>query len=260
MASCSKDKDGLLVCNKCGQHREVRIKLMNFERVMPCMCECQQKEEKSREEAEKQIQLQYMIERLRQKGLTDKTYFNCKFENDDSPNSPVSQFCKEYVKNFEKAKDKNMGIIFTGGFGTGKSFYACSIANALIDRGISALVTSLPYMLNRLQSSQFKQEVFDDLIKPDLLVVDDLGSERGTDYALEQVFILIDTRLRSGKPLIVTTNLSMNELKNPENRAYGRIYDRILGMCKINFKIDGESRRTKNINQEVDTFMQEIGG
>ena len=55
--------------------------------------------------------------------------------------------------------------------------------------------------------------------------------ERGTEYGLEQVFNVIDSRYRSGKPLIVTTNLTLDDLHNPEDTAHSRIYDRLLSMC-----------------------------
>ncbi len=47
--------------------------------------------------------------------------------------------------------------------------------------------------------------------------------ERGTEYGLEQVFNVIDSRYRSGKPLIVTTNLTLDDLHNPEDTAHSRI-------------------------------------
>lgn len=55
--------------------------------------------------------------------------------------------------------------------------------------------------------------------------------ERGTDYGLEQVYNVIDSRYRSGKPLIVTTNLSLDELQHPQDTPHARIYDRLLEMC-----------------------------
>ena len=64
-----------------------------------------------------------------------------------------------------------------------------------------------------------------------LLILDDFGMERGTDYGLEQVFNVIDSRYRSGKPLIVTTNLSLDELQHPQDTPHARIYDRLLEMC-----------------------------
>ena len=64
-----------------------------------------------------------------------------------------------------------------------------------------------------------------------LLIIDDFGMERGTEYGLEQVYNVIDSRYRSRKPLIVTTNLTLEELQHPEDTAHARIYDRLLEMC-----------------------------
>ena len=64
-----------------------------------------------------------------------------------------------------------------------------------------------------------------------LLIIDDFGMERGTEYGLEQVYNVIDSRYRSGKPLIVTTNLSLDELQHPQDTPHARIYDRLLEMC-----------------------------
>ena len=64
-----------------------------------------------------------------------------------------------------------------------------------------------------------------------LLIIDDFGMERGTEYGLEQVYNVIDSRYRSGKPLIVTTNLILDELQHPQDTPHARIYDRLLEMC-----------------------------
>ena len=61
--------------------------------------------------------------------------------------------------------------------------------------------------------------------------IDDFGMERGTEYGLEQVYNVIDSRYRSRKPLIVTTNLTLDSLQNPLDTAHARIYDRLLEMC-----------------------------
>ena len=60
---------------------------------------------------------------------------------------------------------------------------------------------------------------------------DDLGVERNTEYAMEQMFTVIDGRYRSRKPMIITTNLKLEEIKNPPDLAHARIYDRILEWC-----------------------------
>ena len=64
-----------------------------------------------------------------------------------------------------------------------------------------------------------------------LLILDDFGMERGTEYGLEQVYNVIDSRYRSRKPVIATTNLTLEELQNPEDTAQARIYDRLTEMC-----------------------------
>ena len=64
-----------------------------------------------------------------------------------------------------------------------------------------------------------------------LLIIDDLGAERGTDYALEKVYNIIDSRYLSGKPLILTTNMTLKDMQESEDIRYRRIYDRIFEMC-----------------------------
>lgn len=79
-----------------------------------------------------------------------------------------------------------------------------------------------------------------------LLVIDDLGVERDTGYAAEQVFAVIDARCRSNLPTIVTTNLTPQEMDKPETMQYRRIFDRIVEMCPVSLLVDGESRRIRN--------------
>ena len=117
--------------------------------------------------------------------------------------------------------------------GTGKSFFAGCIANALIERDISVLMTNIPSILNQLTGmfAENRAAFISALDDYSLLILDDLGVERNTEYALEQMFLVIDSRYRSRKPLIVTTNLKLEEIKNPPDLAHARIYDRIMERC-----------------------------
>ena len=94
-------------------------------------------------------------------------------------------------------------------------------------------MTNFPTILNRLTGifSEERAEFITSLGEYDLLIIDDLGVERSTDYAMEQMFFIIDSRYRSRKPMIITTNLKLVELKNPPDLAHARIYDRILERC-----------------------------
>lgn len=90
-------------------------------------------------------------------------------------------------------------------------------------------------------------------------MIDDLGVERDTSYSVEQVYNVVDTRARSGKPVIITTNLSLKDLENPPSLAYKRIYDRVLEMCPIRLKMVGASRRTANATDRRDAARRILG-
>ena len=140
--------------------------------------------------------------------------------------------------------EKNLGMLLYGPKGTGKTFLACAVANALLEKLVPVSVTSFPEILNRLwRRDADRQGYIDRLSEYKLLVVDDLGAERDTPYACEQVYNVIDSRLRSGLPLIVTTNLTLSDLENETDIRYARIYDRILEMCPLQLCLSGESRR-----------------
>ena len=95
------------------------------------------------------------------------------------------------------------------------------------------LMTNFPTILNRLTGmfSEDRSEFIASFDEYDLLIIDDLGVERSTEYAMEQMFFVIDSRYRSRRPMIITTNLKLSELKNPPDLAHARIYDRILERC-----------------------------
>ncbi len=93
-------------------------------------------------------------------------------------------------------------------------------------------MTNFALILNDLSASfDGRSEYIARLCRPPLLIIDDFGMERGTEYGLEQVYHVIDSRYRSGRPLIVTTNLTLHELQHPQDTAHARIYDRLLEMC-----------------------------
>ena len=83
-----------------------------------------------------------------------------------------------------------------------------------------------------------------------LLIIDDLGTERNTDYGLEKVYNVIDSRYLAGKPLILTTNLMLTDMKENMDTRYKRIYDRIFAMC-FPHRVAGASWR---MNQAADRY------
>ena len=103
---------------------------------------------------------------------------------------------------------------------------------------------------------QAKIKIAELMLKPsNLLILDDLGAERQSDFALEQVFNVVDSRYKSGKPVIITTNLSLQELKNPSDIKYKRIYDRILEMC-VPLQFKGESKRKEKSQAKLNVLKE----
>lgn len=172
--------------------------------------------------------------------FNDLAYRNMTFDRDDRPEHILSKAARAYAENFQPALEQH-GIMFTGNVGTGKTFYACCIANAVIDRGCTAWVTTLQPLVRALCSYESAEKILARIRKVDLLVLDDLGSTALNDFTTDKIFEIVDERYRSGKPLIVTTNLNPDEAWK-SNIGMRRIFDRLKERCR-NVVMDGESRR-----------------
>ena len=103
-----------------------------------------------------------------------------------------------YVEQWQTMRTENIGLLLWGGVGTGKSFLAGCIANALMEQEVPVCMTNFARILN--DSFSGRNEVVDRLCRYSLLIIDDFGMERGTEYALEQIYNIVDSRYRSRKP------------------------------------------------------------
>lgn len=234
---------GLVYCKKCHTPRQASVELGGTVFHPYCICQCQSEARELELAKEKQLQEQQRIARLKANGLQDASLRQFTFANDTGIN-PEIQKAHSYVEHWSEMKATATGLLLWGNVGTGKSFFAGCIANALLDQGVPVLMTNFSRILNALTGmfSDDRNKYIDSLNHYSLLIIDDLGMERGTEYALEQVFNVIDARLRSNLPLIVTTNLTLDELKHPADLAHERIYSRVLERC-IPLKIDNQNIR-----------------
>lgn len=252
--------DGLLHCAVCGEAKEQLLDpkfhhLLGRDRhYRHCKCE---RDAAEAEAAEREVRRHRAeVDRLRSVCFTDKSMWEWTFENDNGKN-PKMELAREYVERWEERYRKNQGLLLWGGVGTGKSFFAGCIANGLIEKEIPVRMTNFAEILNDLMGSyEGRNEYVRHLTNNySLLIIDDLGVERNTEFALEQVYNVIDSRWRAKKPLIVTTNLSIEQIQNAQDMPHGRIYDRLGEMC-VPIRIHGKSMRAEKARQNMKSFRQ----
>ena len=200
-----RDENGTLICGKCGQAKETTIELFGRKTSVPCMCQCQSEEYERKRQEFAESQRRRRIDRLRTTGIQDVGLRDCRFENAEM--NPQMDRCKYYADHFEDFRKENIGMVFCGPVGNGKTYAAACIANELIEHARSVHMTDFSRIINTLFGlNEGKQKYLDRLNEYDLLIIDDLASQRNTSYANEIVMNVIDSRCKSGKPLIVKTN------------------------------------------------------
>ncbi len=225
-------EDGLVWCAKCRMPRQIEREVAGRIYRPYVQCQCQRAAYDREQAQRKRVEELDKIARMRAAGLQDPWLHKCRFDRDHGY-VPQIRRARLYADNWPSMAERGTGLLIWGPVGTGKTFAAGCIANALLEQGMSVLMTSFPRILNAVAGMYQDQRgaFFSSLGEYDLLVLDDLGVERQTEYGLEIVYNVIDTRYRSSKPMIVTTNLTLDEMKQQGDLVRMRIYDRILERC-----------------------------
>ena len=252
-------KDGLLHCGKCNTPKQCFVELFGTIRTPRCLCKCAKEARDREEEERRQREFYERVKRYRTAGFPESEMSSWNFAADDGSNPKMTQAMQNYVHHFAEFRKQGKGLLLFGGVGTGKTFLAACTANALIDRGVPALVTNFSRIANTMQGMfDGKQEYLDSLNKYPLLVLDDLTAERQTEYMLEIVFNVIDARYRAKLPLIVTTKLTREELMHPADIRYKRIFSRLFEMCTP-IEVAGADRRHAALKNDIATTKQLLG-
>lgn len=267
------DSEGFLVCGKCHTRRQVEVNMPDLKAVpfdpkkkvrvkMPVSCRCRAERRYQEEQMLQQDKDMRAMEALKRQSLMDERLRDVSFDSfrKTNDNAYNLKLCLRYANHFDEMLAKNQGLLFYGGVGTGKTFAAACIANHLLNQRIPVIMTSFVKLLESMQGfSEDDSALIARLNRAKLLIIDDLGAERRTDYALEKVYDIVDSRYRAKLPIILTTNLSMTELKESTDIRYTRIYDRIFEMCyPMQFK--GQSWRKVEAARRFDAMKNFLEG
>lgn len=256
-----RNEDGLLMCGKCRTPKQCRFisSWDGKEKTPYTLCACARERKEAVEQARQAQNLRIEVNRLRKLGFHDSEMADWTFANDDGTDPKTTSIAHKYVDNFPEMKKRGKGLLLYGTVGTGKTYAAACIANELINQGRPCLVTNFARITNTLQGMfDGKQRYLDDFNRLDLLVIDDLASERDTSYMNEMIFNIIDSRYRSGKPLIVTSNLTKADLMAPGSIDRQRIYSRLLEMC-VPVEVKGADRRQKKLSADSADMARLLG-
>jgi len=259
------------VCSKCGGERiykQYKILSRTIEVLsVPCPCEKEriekvEQEERKYEEAIRLAEQERYIEKLKSRSMLDEKFKNSTFENwnGDNKTQKVINICKKYCDNFDYNKENNVGILLYGNAGVGKTYSVSCIANFLMEQRKSVICTSINGLLRQFKSTynssskESEKDVLEYIKTIDLLIIDDLGTEQLTEWSSSILYEIIDTRYRSDKPLIITTNLQRQEF---QNRYHQRINDRIFEMCVL-VNCSGNSIREMFSKNKTEILRDEI--
>ena len=253
----------ILYCGKCKQARRKYRDVGGVKKLTTEMCKCEQEEEQEKRRKEEEQKRIERSEELRRVSLMDEKFKSSTFDVflQTQHNARALKLSKSYCDRFPEMIKKNQGLLFYGGVGTGKTFLAACIANNVLDQCYSVIMTSFPKILKNLSpySSQEDEKFIRRLSEVTLCIIDDLGVESGTDTALSKMYDIIDSRYRTGKPTIFTTNIPFSQMQNADDIRYVRIYDRVFEMC-YPIQMEGPSWRKKTAAQNFDNMKKLLEG
>jgi DNA replication protein DnaC len=165
----------------------------------------------------------------------------------DPRQAPVYKAVKGYVETIDDRLDEGEGLWLMGDVGTGKTTLAMLVSKAAVEAGRTVAIYSLPRLLSRIRRTydadageQSYQEFFDRLTEVDLLHIDDLGAEKRSEWVLEQLYSIVNERYETQRSVVVTTNLTQEELEEQIGR---RTVSRLIEICGEALPLFGDDMR-----------------
>lgn len=170
-------------------------------------------------------------EYLRKQSNLGKRFGTRTFDNfDTTENGNAYEICKRYVE--QKVYDtEKCGLIICGSYGTGKTHLVASIANYSVENGIPTLFDTYGGHLEHLKAefgSEGEPRYLNLMRNVDMLILDDVGKEKQTEWSQSVMFDVVNHRYENMKPILITSNFNSRELEQYFGEA---CYSRLIEMC-----------------------------
>ena len=259
------ERDGILMCGKCHTPRRKYIYNSAGEGILiPIPCKCRKAADEAKQLEEQRRKDFESVQNLKKGSLIDDKFRDCTFDTCKvvPDNAKQVRLCKSYAGRFEQMVEKNQGLLLYGTVGTGKSYLSACIANNIMERLHSVCATSMVKIMDLardLNNKDMLAQLEDKMMKADLLILDDLGTENETGYAAEIAYRVIDGRYRVKKPMVITTNLTLEAMQSCTEIKKKRVYDRILEVC-YPMQFNGKSFRQLEARNRFDEMKNLLEG
>ncbi|GCD13175.1 ATP-binding protein [Clostridium tagluense] len=193
-------------------------------------------ERQYKERLERMIKQSNLGERFR-----TRTFQTYKISNE---NKLAFKTCERYTEKFKELKTKGVGLLITGNYGAGKTHLAAAIAHVLIKQGYQPIFGTLINLLGKIKSSygdahskENEEQIINKYINCDLLIIDDLGKEKPTEWVLEKLYYVLNCRYENNEPVVITSNYNdtklMDRLTVGDNLETSEaIVSRMYEMCQ----------------------------
>ncbi len=259
-SACNEETEGYTCehCNKYIAAITVEVPQLRIKNKILPTCECVVEREEAKIREAQNFAKKREIEKLFSISNLGERFSKSTFESflDRSGSETAYKIAMKYVKTFKEWNGESLMI--WGDPGNGKTHLAAAIVNELSKKGYIVVFQSVPELLQRIRSTfnsenkENETQIMRALLECDLLILDDIGAEKTTEWVEEKLFNIIDGRYRKELPTLYTSNLQPKELQNQVGK---RSYDRMVE-TSLTVENKAESYRREIAKQRLQRFIE----